>query len=381
MLRSLQLNPLVAGKRPEDTTVVVAMSGGVDSSVVSVLLHKLGYKVIGATMQLYSNPSGTSNGKSCCGSTDIFDAKRVAALFGFPHYVLNYEEVFRKEVIGDFINSYKSGETPIPCIKCNQTVKFRDMLKMARVVGGDVVATGHYVRRLEVNGETQIWSGLDKKKDQSYFLFSITLDQLEFVRFPLGALVKSDVRKLAQYFNLEVADKPDSQDICFVSKNYKETLSILDPSTTKKGNIVHMDGTILGEHDGIANFTVGQRKGLGIAYSYPLYVVAINHKNNSVIVGPSSALMKTKLFLKDLNWLSKDKIPEQGLPVSARLRSSYSVVEATISHDGTSGKSTVVLNEGCVVSPGQACVVYDNERMLGGGWILNPPQYTQITTS
>ncbi|MFV9838859.1 MAG: tRNA 2-thiouridine(34) synthase MnmA [Aaplasma endosymbiont of Hyalomma asiaticum] len=365
----LRLGPLVRGKRPEDTTVVVAMSGGVDSSVVSVLLHKLGYRVIGATMQLYSG-SGSGAGKSCCGSTDIRDAKRVASSFGFPHYVLNYEDIFRKEVIEDFINSYKAGETPIPCVKCNQTVKFRDMVKMARTIGGDVLATGHYVRRIEVEGEQQIWSGIDKSKDQSYFLFSMTLEQLKFVRFPLGDLVKSDVRKLAQHFDLDVADKPDSQDICFVSKSYKETLSSLDPSSVRKGKIVHVDGRILGEHSGISNYTVGQRRGISVSFPYPLYVISLDPLEDKVIVGPASSLMKTRFFLKDLNWLSRNQIPETGLSVSVKLRSTSGAVDATISRNKNDSGGVVMLNEGCVVSPGQACVVYDNERLLGGGWIL-----------
>ena len=372
----LNIAPLVDGKRPEDTTVVVAMSGGVDSSVVSVLLHRLGYKVIGATMQLYSG-SGTNAGKSCCGNADIRDARRVASSVGFPHYVLNYEDIFRKEVIEDFINSYKSGETPVPCIKCNQTVKFRDMAKMARTIGGDVVATGHYVRRIEVAGEQQIWAGVDKSKDQSYFLFSITLDQLRFVRFPLGNLVKSDVRKLAQHFGLDIADKPDSQDICFVSKSYKETLLSLDPSSLKKGKIVHVDGRVLGEHDGISNFTVGQRRGISIPFPYPLYVVSLNPQENKVVVGPASSLVQTRFFLKDLNWLSKDQIPELGLTVSVKLRSTSGAVRAIISRSGDNGGGMVTLDEGCVVSPGQACVIYDNERLLGGGWILRPT-YSKI---
>ncbi|MCU7611384.1 tRNA 2-thiouridine(34) synthase MnmA [Anaplasma capra] len=366
---SFDLDPLVPGKLPKETTVVVAMSGGVDSSVVAALLHKRGYKVIGATMQLYG--STEPGGKSCCGSADIYDAKRVAHMLGFPHYVLDYKAVFEKEVIEDFVNSYKHGETPIPCVKCNQTVKFRDMLKAARTVGGDVVATGHYVRRVEVAGEQQILVGRDTQKDQSYFLFPITPEQLEFLRFPLGNLVKSDVRRLAQHFNLEVADKPDSQDICFVPKgNYREMLKNLDPALAKRGKIVHVDGRLLGEHDGISNFTVGQRRGLNISAPYPLYVVRLDAAQNTVVVGPQSALRQRKLFVKNLNWLPKCGVPEHGLAVGARLRSSGATVRATVTNNGNN-YGTVVLEEDCVVSPGQACVFYDEERLLGGGWIYN----------
>ena len=370
-------DPLVEGKTPEDTTVVVAMSGGVDSSVVAVLLHKLGYKVVGVTMQLYT--SSTSEGKSCCGNTDISDAKKVALSFGFPHYVLNYEEVFKKEVIDNFLDSYKLGETPIPCVRCNQMVKFRDMLRTARAVGGDVVATGHYVRRLEVQGEQQLWCGKDPQKDQSYFLFSITAEQLKFVRFPLGDFTKSEVRNLARSFNLEVASKPDSQDICFVKKNYRETIKMLDSSfSSKKGKIVHVDGTVLGEHDGIANFTVGQRKGIKIAFPHPLYVVSIDPLEDKVVVGPASSLLKTKLYIRDLNWLSDSEITHEGLPVSVKLRSSSKPIPASISRICNDGdRYNVVLEEGCVVSPGQACVMYDNERLLGGGWILNTHHVTE----
>ncbi|KAF2281756.1 hypothetical protein GH714_042580 [Hevea brasiliensis] len=288
-------------------------------------------------MQLHSSLPA-SGAKSCCGSVDIYDAKRVASALGFPHYVLDYEEVFRKEVIDDFISSYKRGETPIPCVKCNQTVKFRDMLKAARTIGGDVVATGHYVRRVEIAGEQQILR---------------------------GNLVKSDVRQLAQKLNLGVADKPDSQDICFVPENsYREVLRNLDPASVKKGKIVHVDGRLLGEHDGISNFTVGQRRGLNISAPYPLYVVRLDAEQNIVVVGPQSALMKRALFVKNLNWLPDYDIPEKGLVVDARLRSSGATTRATITSDGE-GYGTVVLEEDCVVSPGQACVLYDKERLLG----------------
>ncbi|KJV69636.1 tRNA 2-thiouridine(34) synthase MnmA [Candidatus Neoehrlichia procyonis] len=369
MINNFKINPLVPNKPPQETTVVVAMSGGVDSSVTSALLHVLGYKVIGVTMQLYSN--NNSKKKACCGNIDIYDAKRVAASMGFPHYVLNYEQVFKKEVIDDFISSYERGETPIPCVKCNQTVKFRDLLHTMKNIGGDVLATGHYIRQVEVKGEMQIFSSKDIKKDQSYFLFSVTPDQLKFLRFPLGNFQKSDIRALAEFFNLSIANKPDSQDICFVSETYKKTIFNLKPSTMKKGKIIHINGQVLGEHNGIVNFTVGQRKGLGISSPIPLHVVNLNAEKNEVIVGPLSSLMKNKLYIKDLNWISKNQIPLQGLKVEVKLRSSHPGSPATIFLDNTNSATVLLENSYCVITPGQACVIYNKDRMLGGGWIYN----------
>jgi tRNA-specific 2-thiouridylase len=288
---------------------------------------------------------------------------------GFPHYILNYEEVFKKEVIEDFVNTYMHGETPIPCVRCNQTVKFRDLLQVTKNLGADVLVTGHYVRRLEENGKVRLCTGIDKSKDQSYFLFSTTAEQLKFLRFPLGEFHKSSVRELAKYFNLKIAEKPDSQDICFVSENYSKTITKLAPQSVRKGKIVNMNREILGEHNGIINFTVGQRKGLGIANGEPLYVVKINAKDNEVVVGPINMLMQKKIFIKELNWLEQ---PQEGQEVTVKLRSSHTGSLATIHSTEEKNKACVILNNDYFgISPGQACVAYKGEQVIGGGWILD----------
>lgn len=366
MLEKFKIEPLLKDKVPFQTKVVVAMSGGVDSSVAAALLHNLGYQVIGVTLQLYSGNS-TKKG-ACCAGQDIYDAKRVAESVGFPHYILNYEEIFKKEVIEDFVNTYIHGETPIPCVKCNQTVKFRDLLQVAKNLGADVLATGHYVRRLEEDGKVRLCSSLDKNKDQSYFLFSTTLEQLKFLRFPLGKFHKSSIRELAKYFGLQISEKPDSQDICFVSESYSKTIAKLAPQSIQKGKIVNMEGEVLGKHDGIINFTVGQRKGIGVAHSEPLYVVKINAKNNEVVVGPLNALIQKKIFIKELNWLEQ---PKEGQEVIVKLRSSHIGSPATIHSTEEKDKACVILNNDYFgISPGQACVAYRGEQMIGGGWIL-----------
>ncbi|MDN5248060.1 MAG: tRNA 2-thiouridine(34) synthase MnmA [Wolbachia endosymbiont of Tyrophagus putrescentiae] len=365
MLEKFKIKPLVKGKSPSQTKAVVAMSGGVDSSVAAALLHNLGYQVIGVTLQLYSGSSARKG--ACCAGQDIYDAKRVAESVGFPHYILNYEEIFKKEVIEDFVNTYVHGETPIPCVKCNQTVKFRDLLQVAKNLGADVLVTGHYVRRLEENGKVMLYASIDKSKDQSYFLFSTTLEQLEFLRFPLGEFYKSSIRELAKYFNLKISEKPDSQDICFVSESYNKTITKLAPGTVQKGKIVNIDGKVLGEHNGIVNFTVGQRRGIGIAHSEPLYVVKINAGNNEVVVGPLSALMQRKIFIRNLNWLEQ---LTEGQEVTVKLRSSHKGSSATIYSTEKKDKVCVVLNDDYFgVSPGQACVAYKGEQVIGGGWI------------
>lgn len=253
--------------------------------------------MIGVTLQLYGS-DGNARKVACCAGQDIYDAKYVAESVGFPHYILNYEEIFKKEVIEDFANTYMRGETPIPCVRCNQTVKFRDLLQVTKNLGADVLVTGHYVRRLEENGEVKLCRSIDKSKDQSYFLFATTEEQLKLLRFPLGGFYKSDIRKLAKYFGLQISEKPDSQDICFVSESYSKTIAKLAPQSVQKGKIVDIHGKVLGEHSGIVNFTVGQRRGLCIAHNEPLYVIKINTENNEVVVGPINALMQKRYWSK-----------------------------------------------------------------------------------
>ncbi len=372
VLEEFEIEPLLKGKSPNQTKAVVAMSGGVDSSVAAALLHNLGYQVIGVTLQLYGSTDNANARKgACCAGKDIYDAKRVAESVGFPHYILNYEEIFKKEVIKDFADTYMRGETPIPCVKCNQTVKFRDLLQVTKNLDADVLVTGHYVRRLEKNGEVKLCRSIDKSKDQSYFLFATTEEQLKFLRFPLGGFYKNDIRKLAKYFGLQISDKPDSQDICFVSESYSKTIAKLAPQSVQKGKIVNTDGEILGEHNGIVNFTVGQRKGLGIAHNEPLYVVKINTKSNEVVVGPISALMQKKILIKELNWLEQ---PKEGMEVTVKLRSSHAGSLATIYKTEEKDKACVVLNDDYFgISPGQACVAYKDEQVIGGGWICAQP--------
>lgn len=366
MLERFKIEFLLKDKVPAQTKVVVAMSGGVDSSVAAALLHNLGYQVIGVTLQLYSSSSAKKG--ACCAGQDIYDAKRVAESVGFPHYILNYEEVFKKEVIEYFVNTYMHGETPIPCVRCNQTVKFRDLLQVTKNLGADVLVTGHYVRRLEENGKIRLCTSIDKSKDQSYFLFSTTSEQLKFLRFPLGEFHKSIVRELAKYFDLKIAEKPDSQDICFVSENYSKTITKLAPQSLRKGKIVNMNREILGEHNGIINFTIGQRKGLGIDHGEPLYVVKINAKDNEIVVGPINMLMQKKIFIKELNWLEQ---PQEGQEVTVKLRSSHTGSLATIYSTEEKNKACVILsNDYFGISPGQACVAYKGEQVIGGGWIL-----------
>ncbi|MBK9082284.1 MAG: tRNA 2-thiouridine(34) synthase MnmA [Rhizobiales bacterium] len=376
------LAPLVPGKSPADTRVVVAMSGGVDSSVVAAWLKGLGYDVVGVTLQLYDHGEATHRKGACCAGQDIHDARAVAARIGVPHYVLDYESRFREKVIEPFAESYASGETPIPCVACNQHIKFADLFDTARDLGADALATGHYVASREDGaGGRALYRARDASRDQSYFLFATTHDQLALLRFPLGDLEKARVREMAAEFGLPVADKADSQDICFVpSGKYTGVIERLKPEAARAGDIVHVDGRVLGRHAGIIHYTIGQRRGLGLStaskpMTEPLYVVALDAANARVVVGPREALTTRRIHLRDFNWIGAgalDDLPAGGLEVAARIRSTREPTPARLVVEN--GEAIVDLLEGEEgVSPGQACVLYDSAdpraRVLGGGVI------------
>jgi tRNA-specific 2-thiouridylase len=370
-------NSLDLPGRPEDTRIVVAMSGGVDSSVVAALLKQEGYDVVGVTLQLYDHGEATHRKGACCAGQDILDAARVAETIGIPHYVLDYEDRFRKEVIDRFAESYLAGETPVPCASCNQTVKFADLLETARSLGAEALATGHYVtsRRL-ASGRRALYRPADLDRDQSYFLYATTQDQLDFLRFPLGGTPKGETREIARRLGLAVADKHDSQDICFVpSGRYADVIERLKPDAVAPGEIVHLDGRVLGHHEGIIHYTVGQRRGIGVAIGEPLYVVHLDADRRRVVVGPRDALMTRRLHLREVNWIGDgplDGLGAEGIDVRVRVRSTRAPQPAHLFVEA--GRVMVDLVEGeHGVAPGQAAVFYDGvdgeTRVLGGGTI------------
>ncbi len=376
------VNSLGIAKAPGDTRVVVAMSGGVDSSVVAALLKREGYDVIGVTLQLYDHGAAVHRKGACCAGQDIHDARDVAERLGIPHYVLDYESRFKDKVIDSFAKSYVAGETPIPCVACNQHIKFKDLFETAQDLGADVLATGHYISSAEDGeGRRALFRAIDADRDQSYFLFATTRDQLELLRFPLGDLPKPDVRKFAHDFGLTVADKADSQDICFVpSGRYTDVIERLIPGAAEPGDIVHIDGRVLGHHHGVIHYTIGQRKGLGLgsntaAKGDPLYVVKLDSANRRVIVGPRAALATRLVILRDVNWIgpgSLEDLPADGLEVAVRLRSTRPPAAAVLRRAGTEIEVELAVGEDGV-SPGQACVFYEDAssraRVLGGGFI------------
>ena len=373
--RTEQINSLGFAKPPAQTRVLVAMSGGVDSSVVAAMLHDEGYDVVGITLQLYDHGAALAKKGACCAGRDIHDARRVAEARGFPHYVLDYENAFRDAVIDEFAESYLAGATPVPCIRCNERVKFRDLLETAKDLDADCMATGHYIQRKAGAAGAELHMAADPVRDQSYFLFSTTQAQLDYLRFPLGHLENKDAtRRLAQHYGLPVADKPDSQDICFVPDgDYAKVIEKLRPGAAEPGEIVHADGRVLGTHPGVIHYTIGQRRGLGIGgLDEPLYVVRLDPEARQVVVGPRAMLATCRVPIREVNWLGDAPIDSRTeWPLSVKLRSTRPPREALLRPTGPDSAEVELIAPEEGVSPGQACVFYETgaSRVLGGGWI------------
>ena len=367
-----ELNSIGIQKKPSDTTVVVAMSGGVDSSTVAGMMKKEGYNVIGITLKLYDDSKEIAKSKQCCSGQDIMDAKRVAHKLGIEHKILYYQDKFKQGVVDNFVNSYLKGETPIPCVQCNQTVKFKDLLEVSKDLKADALVTGHYVKSITKNNSTYMYRAIDESRDQSYFLFNTTKEQLNYLRFPLGKILKDKTREIAKDLDLNVAYKPDSQDICFVPNgDYSSVIQKFRPDSFKKGNIKNLDGEVIGVHEGIVNFTIGQRKGIKVSNKEPLYVIKIDSVSNEIIVGPKEKLGKKNILLKDLNLLSEKKEFDENIFV--KLRSTGKLLEAKVNIKDQNTAVVNLIESEYGISPGQACVFYNKDqfghKVLGGGWI------------
>jgi len=376
MARDHGVNSLGFAKPPSETRVVVAMSGGVDSSVVAAELATQGYDVIGVTLQLYDHGAAMAKSGACCAGRDIHDARRVAETLGFPHYVLDYENTFKAAVIDEFADAYLAGATPVPCIRCNERVKFKDLLETARDLDADCMATGHYIQRKGVESGAELHMAADANRDQSYFLFSTTQEQLDYLRFPLGHLEsKAETRALAAKYGLAVADKPDSQDICFVPNgNYAAVIEKLRPGAADPGEIVDLQGRVLGTHRGVIHYTIGQRRGLGIGgLADPLYVVKLDPEKRHVVVGPKEALSTTAVPVREINWLGDEPFESRAeWSVRVRIRSTRPPADAIVRPTGPDTALVELVTPEDGVSPGQACVFYapqDGTRVYGGGWI------------
>ena len=371
---SKELNSIGLNKKPSDTTVVVAMSGGVDSSTVAGIMKREGYNVIGITLKLYDDSKEVAASKQCCSGQDIMDAKRVANKLNIDHKILYYQNKFKQGVIDNFVDSYLKGETPIPCVQCNQTVKFKDLFEVSKELNADAMITGHYVKSITSGSETNMYRAIDENRDQSYFLFNTTKDQLNYLRFPLGGMLKNETREIAKKLELNVADKPDSQDICFVPNgDYASVIQKFRPETFKKGNIKDLNGKVIGVHDGIVNFTIGQRKGIKVSDKDPLYVLKINSDKNEIIVGPREKLGKKIINLNNLNLLVDKKEFEKEIYVKVRSTGKLLKAKIDLKEDNKADVNLSSLEDG--ISPGQACVFYNHDNLgyqvLGGGWIEN----------